>query len=417
MNIKGQYFKKDLQYYKFCFYGFLKNLRLFEPFLILFFLENNLSFLQIGVLYSIREITRSIFEIPAGIIADSVGRKKTMVSSFLFYIISFVAFYFAGCYFAFIIAIIIYSLGDAFRTGTHKAMIFDYLKIKGWEDQKVYYYGHTRSYSQLGSAISALLAGFLVFFTGSFRLIFLFSTIPYVLDLILIASYPKELNGSIARLKKGEITANFKKVFFDFVYSFKGLRVLKAVANLSVYTGYYRAMKDYLQPVLKTFALTLPVLVVFNEKQRASIIIGLIYFLIYLLTSYSSRNSGRFAEKFKSLGLPLNLTLTVGLIAGVLSGLFFKFDILILSIVFYIGIYIIENLRKPIGISYVTETINKDILATVLSAESQAHTLIAAILAPVIGFFADRFGLGFGLVSVSLLLILISPLVYINRRK
>lgn len=417
MNIKGQYFKKDLQYYKFCFYGFLKNLRLFEPFLILFFLENNLSFLQIGVLYSIREITRGIFEIPAGIIADSVGRKKTMVSSFLFYIISFVAFYFAGSYFAFIIAIIIYSLGDAFRTGTHKAMIFDYLKIKGWEDQKVYYYGHTRSYSQLGSAISALLAGFLVFFTGSFRLIFLFSIIPYILDLILIASYPKELNGSIARLKKGEITANFKKVFFDFVYSFKELRVLKAVANLSVHTGYYRAMKDYLQPVLKTFALTLPVLVVFNEKQRASIIIGLIYFLIYLLTSYSSRNSGRFAEKFKSLGLPLNLTLTVGLIAGVLSGLFFKFDILILSIVFYIGIYIIENLRKPIGISYVTETINKDILATVLSGESQVQTLIAAILAPVIGFFADRFGLGFGLVSVSLLLILISPLVFINRRK
>ena len=100
-----------------------------------------------------------------------------------------------------------------------------------------------------------------------------------------------------------------------------------------------------------------------------------------------------------------------------MSGLFFKFDILILSIIFYIGIYIIENLRKPIGISYVTETINKDILATVLSAESQAHTLIAAILAPVIGFFADRFGLGFGLVSVSLLLILISPLVFINRRK
>ncbi len=417
MGKKGQYFKKDLQYYKFCFYGFLKNLRLFEPFLILFFLENNLSFLQIGVLYSIREITRSIFEIPAGIIADSLGRKKTMVSCFVFYIISFVVFYISGNYTEFIVAMALYSLGDAFRTGTHKAMIFDYLKMKGWDDQKVYYYGHTRSYSQLGSAISALIAGFLVFFTGSFRLIFLFSTIPYVLDLILIASYPKELNGSIARLKKGEITANFKKVFFDFVYSFKELRVLKAVAILSVYTGYYRAMKDYLQPVLKTFALTLPVLVVFNEKQRASIIIGLIYFLIFLLTSYSSRNSGRFTEKFKSLGLPLNLTLTVGLIAGVLSGLFFKFDILILSIVFYIGIYIIENLRKPIGISYVTETINKDILATVLSAESQAHTLIAAILAPVIGFFADRFGLGFGLVSVSLLLILISPLVFINRRK
>ncbi len=31
-------FNKDLQFYKFCAYGFLKNLRFFEPFLMLFFL-------------------------------------------------------------------------------------------------------------------------------------------------------------------------------------------------------------------------------------------------------------------------------------------------------------------------------------------------------------------------------------------
>ena len=40
-------------------------------------------------------------------------------------------------------------------------MIFEYLKIKGWTEQKVHYYGHTRSYSQIGSAISSLIAGFI----------------------------------------------------------------------------------------------------------------------------------------------------------------------------------------------------------------------------------------------------------------
>ena len=416
MDKKGKNFEKDLQFYKFCFYGFLKNLRLFEPFLILFFLENNLSFLQIGVLYSIREITRSIFEIPAGIIADSIGRKKTMVSSFVFYIISFVAFYFSGGYTEFIIAMAFYSLGDAFRTGTHKAMIFDYLKTKDWEDQKVYYYGHTRSYSQLGSAVSALIAGFLVFFTGSFRLIFLFSTIPYVLDLILISSYPKELDGKIARFRKGKISANFKKVFFDFLYSFKEMKVLKAIVSLSLFTGYYKAVKDYLQPVLKTLALALPVFVLYEEKQRASVIIGITYFIIYLLTSYSSRNSGRFAEKFKSLNLPLNFTILAGLIFGSLSGLFFEMDLMLLSIAFFIGIYVIENLRKPIGISYVAEKINKDILATVLSAESQAHTLIAALIAPAIGIVADFFGIGYAIMLASLFLVFISPFFLLKKK-
>ena len=56
-------FNKDLQFYKFCSYGFLKNLRFFEPFLMLFFIEKGLSYLQIGVLYSIREIGVNILEI------------------------------------------------------------------------------------------------------------------------------------------------------------------------------------------------------------------------------------------------------------------------------------------------------------------------------------------------------------------
>ena len=82
-------FRKDIQYYKFCAYGFLKNLRFFEPFLILFFLEGNLSYLQIGVIYTIREVIRNIFEIPSGLAADVLGRRRTMITSFSLYIISF----------------------------------------------------------------------------------------------------------------------------------------------------------------------------------------------------------------------------------------------------------------------------------------------------------------------------------------
>ena len=140
-----QKFNKDLQYYKFCMYGFLKNLRFFEPFLILFFLEKGLSFFQIGTLYAIREITINILEIPTGIVADSLGRRRTMIFSFIAYIISFIIFYLSAKYLLFVIAILFFAFGDAFRTGTHKAMIFEYLKIKGWNDQKVHYYGHTRS--------------------------------------------------------------------------------------------------------------------------------------------------------------------------------------------------------------------------------------------------------------------------------
>lgn len=416
MNNQKQYFKKDLQYYKFCFYGFLKNLRLFEPFIILFFLENNLTFLQIGVLYSIREITRNVFEIPAGIISDSLGRKRTMIASFGLYIVSFVTYYFAQSYAAFIVAMIIYSFGDAFRTGTHKAMIFDYLKMNHWEDQKVYYYGHTRSWSQFGSAISALVAGFLVFFSGSYRMIFIYSALPYILDILLIASYPKELNGQIAGYNKKRIPERFKDVFHDFFSALINRRSLKSIANLSMFTGYYKAVKDYLQPVLQSFAISIPILIVWEEKQRTAVIIGIIYFFIYMLTSFSSRKSGSFSARFKFIFIPLNITLLGGFIFGLLSGILFEYQLIIIAVIAYIIIYLVENLRKPIGISYITENIDNRILATVLSAESQAHALVAAIVAPIIGFLADRFGVGYALAIISAMMILLAP-IYLARKK
>jgi MFS family permease len=150
MTGKNQRITRDLQFYKFCGYGFFKNLRLYEPFLLLFFLSQGLSFFQIGILYSLREITRNILEIPAGILADALGRRRTLIFSFTLYSVSFLVFYTGSSYGIFIAAMVLYALGDAFRTGTHKAMIFDYLKIHVWSDQNALYYGHTRSCSQFG---------------------------------------------------------------------------------------------------------------------------------------------------------------------------------------------------------------------------------------------------------------------------
>ena len=411
-----QSFTKDKQYYKFCAYGFLKNLRLFEPFLILFFLEAGLSFLEIGLLYSVREIMRNLLEMPAGILADSLGRRRTMISSFVFYIISFITFYYSYSYYFFMIAMVFYALGDAFRTGTHKAMIFDYLKINGWQGQKVHYYGHTRSWSQLGSASSALIAGALVFFSGEFRLIFIFSTIPYILDLINIASYPKILDGNRAKLSKKELMQSFWEVMKDFWESFSKMKTLKALVNLSMHSGFYRSIKDYLQEFIKVMALSLPLMLAYTENQRAAVLVGIIYFFIFLLSSRASRYSGKFASKFQYLSTPLNFSMLLSLIFGVLSGLFYANGYTGVSIVFFVTVFLIQNLRMPIGISYVTEIINKDILATVLSAESQTHSIIAALLAPLIGYLADAYGLGYALAGVSGLFLVLLPFVWLRNK-
>lgn len=409
-------FIKDIQYYKFCFYGFLKNLRFFEPFLILFFLEKDINYLQIGTLYAIREIFINILEIPSGIIADVFGRKRSLIFSFLFYIISFLVFYISSSFYLFILAMIFYAIGDAFRTGTHKAMIFDYLKIKGWKDQRTHYYGHTRSWSQLGSAVSSLIAALIVFYTGNFKSIFVFSTIPYFLDLLLISSYPKALDGNNIDLKTEKIKERLLKVLRDFIFSFKNIQILKAIANLSIHSGYHRAIKDYLQPVIQTFALSIPAILYLSENQRSALFVGVFYFFIYLLTSYTSLKAGKLKDKLKTIELALNYTMISGFILAFLSGVFYHYGFYFISIIFYVGIFLIENLRNPIGVAYVSELYHDDVLATALSANSQAKSIIAAIIAPLLGFLADQFGISIALSALGLIILIISPLFWAKKQ-
>ncbi|MCK5028205.1 MAG: MFS transporter [Bacteroidales bacterium] len=410
-------FDKDIQYYKFCFYGFLKNLRFFEPFLILFFLEKGITFLQIGTLYAIREILITILEIPSGVIADVFGRRKSLIFSFLFYIISFLIFFLSNNYFIYIIAILFYATGDAFRTGTHKAMIFTYLKIKGWGNQRAHYYGKTRSWSQMGSAISSLIAASIVFYSGNYKSIFIYSTIPYILDLVLITSYPKILDNKGIQFKWSQIIKKFREVITDFIFSFKNIQILKAVANLSSHSGFHKAIKDYLQPVIQTLALSIPIMLAFTEKQRSAILIGGFYFIIYLLTSYSSNKAGKLKDKLKSIELALNFTLYLGFIFALLSGIFFHNGFYFVSVLFYTGIYLVENIRNPIGVAYVSELYKDEVLATALSANSQAKSFIAALIAPIIGFLTDKFGIGIGLSVLALILIISTPLYLAKKKK
>ncbi len=393
-------FERDIQYYKFCAYGFLKDLRFFDPFLLLMFLEKGLGFLQIGSLYAVREVLINIMEIPSGVMADALGRRRTMVMSFIAYILSFEVFFFAKGYAPFVLAMAVFAFGDAFRTGTHKAMIFDYLMLKGWADQKTHYYGHTRSWSQRGAALSSLIAAGLVFWRGDYAIVFLATIVPYVLDLFLMLSYPAVLDGP-RHAARGAIKDEFLHVMKAFASSFKDLFVLKAIGNQALYTGYYKATKDYLQPLLQGLALSFPLLVGVADKERTALIVGLVYFVLYLLTSYASRSSGRFSEYFPGLASPLNLTLGLGIGLGLLSGVAYALGLAALAVFLYLGIYIVENLRKPMGIAYVTELMNQDALATALSAESQAETLFAALIALALGFFAEAFGPGLGIVITS----------------
>ena len=399
----GEPFARNIQYYKFCAYGFLKNLRFYEPFLMLFFLEKGLSFAQIGALYATREVFINIMEVPSGLLADTLGRRLTMLVSFVAYVVAFLVFYAAVDVWVLFVAMVAYAFGDAFRTGTHKAMIFDYLTMQGWSHLRTHYYGHTRAWSQRGAAISALIAGGLVFWHRSYAPIFLFTIIPSTLDLLLVMSYPRALDGPRHTSTK-TVRDEFAGVLRSLVASMRNPAAIRAISNQALYSGYYKACKDYLQPMLRALALTLPVLVSLANQERTAVMTGIVYSLLYAATAIASSRSGKLADWSSSgLARPLNTTLLVGIGLGLASGAFHYLGAPVIAVVLYFGIYVLENLRKPMGITYVSERMNQDSLASALSVESQAETLFAAVIALLLGVLSSLFGLGIGIMLVSAL--------------
>ncbi len=401
---------KDLQYYKFCLYGFFKNLRFFDAFLVLFFLEKGVGYLEIGLLYGTREIAIMLMEIPSGFIADALGRRRTLIASFAFYILSFLAFFFSSNIALLFGAMLLYAIGDAFRTGVHKAMIFQYLKTNGWANQKVNYYGHTRSWSQVGSAFSALIAGVIVFFGGAISEVFLWSVIPYLFDVVLIASYPKWLDGEVKTHHLDTVKARFLEVWKSFVISLKHKSTLTALLSTSLFSGYYSAIKDYIQPMIKTMALAVPVISYLEDDQKTAFLVGIIYFGLYLLTALASRLSGRITSLFSNSLTPMNVSLLAGLGAGIVFLSFHYIGFYTMPIVGFVVVMMIENMRKPLGIALIAELSEDEAMASVLSVTSQAKSLIAAILAALTGLAADLWGLNTGIILISALLLVLYPL-------
>ncbi len=401
-------------FWRFAAYGFLKNLRLFEPFLILFFREQGLTFFQIGVLYTVRELTTNLLDIPTGVLADTVGRRVTMVLSMLTYILSFAIFTLTSSFYPFALAMFLYGLGDALRSGTHKALILAYLRMRGWSHLKVEYYGGTRSWSQRGSALNVLLAAILVFFTRTYRWVFALSAIPYIINLLNLATYPAKLDELVKRGKRREGKWGIISLF-SFVRSPDYLR---ALMNSSLYVGLFKGTKDYLQPVLKALALSFPLFLYIGGERRTAVAVGIVYGVIYVLNSVASENSYRLKSALRGReGLAINLTYALGSAAVMGAGITFHLSITWLAVLMFLLLYVVQNLRMPITLSYITGTVPEEKVATALSVESSARTLYAAILSPILGLLADHFGVGVALAVVGAFTFLLTPLVSVRDRE
>jgi MFS family permease len=388
---------------RFSLYGFLKNQQYYDYFLLLAFRQMGLSYFVIGLLIAFRELMINLLEIPTGGVADLCGRRRSMIFSFVAYIFSFIIFGISGlaasasggppgAFVPFLLsAMFFFAVGEAFRTGTHKALIFSWLRLQGRTDERTKVYGYTRSWSKIGSAVSVLIASAIVLATNQFFYVFFFSTIPYLLNIINFLGYPREID---CRQEDKTTLRDIAHHLRDtLMITVRQASLRRLVLESMGFEGFFKASKDYLQPILMAAALPLTAALFadfeLSDTQKSVFLIGPIYFLLFVLSAFASRNAYRLilhsghedktARHLWGICVLIFLMLLPAMVLGIHG----------IMISGFVALYILQNLWRPVLISRFDAHSDEAKGATILSVESQAKTLSTMILAPLLGLAID----------------------------
>jgi MFS family permease len=379
--------------FRFSLYGFLKNQQYYDPFLMLILLqEKGLSFTMVGVLFGFRELATAVLEVPSGAVADLFGRRRSMLLSFGAYVVSFVAFALGDSVAWLFAAMALFAVGEAFRTGTHKAMILHWLRLEGREAGKTRTYGYTRSWSKVGSFVSMPIAVAVVLVGGRLGWpmsgVFWFCLVPYAIAMVNFLGYPRELEGEReGRATLREVRIHLYRSLREAVRNARLRRVL--VESMGYESVHKVVTRYYVQPAVAVLAGGLPVFLSLGEQGRTAVLIGLVHLPLYLAAVPAARKAHVVARRLGGesgaarrlwvVTAALFLAVTAAL-AGGLYGL---------AVAGFVAATLLQNVWRPITVSRVDNETESSAGATMMSIESQVRSVGAMILAPAVGYLVD----------------------------
>jgi len=392
---------------RFCLYSVLKNFRFFEAFFILFLLADRpiggigLTYTQIGLVVGYQKLLTAILEIPGGVLTDRWGRRRALVSCFGCYCVAFVLY--AACGLGgwgltlvlVYVAQTVFGIGEALRTGSHKAIMLDWLELSGGLGQATHVVSLTRFFSKTTSGLSAIAGGGLLYLTGSFVWLFAAASLPAAAGVVLMLSYPRALEGELTRSPHlhGDVSW-----FGQFRNLWATSGILFLLAQSVVFESQVKLAQHYIQPYLKTGLGAHDITVV---GGAGALLIGLYYMVQDVfggLASICSVSLGRmFGSPMRALRIIYVVTAVV--CAALVLSLFGSW--LIAGVVGFVLLGALQNARRPLFIAEFNNVMDKPQRATTLSIESLARNAAYGLLAPVTGLTADNYGLPWVMVVIA----------------
>lgn len=355
--------------YKVGLIHFFSTLYFYLPVLTIYYQRRGLNFLQINSLWGIITATIFLAEIPTGVIADKIGRKKSIVIALVLQLVGEIAFIFAQSYLHFILISIIAGLGFAFQSGCIQALVYDSLKESGKEKDMAKASGLTGAFYQSGHILGAIFSSLIVANLEPSRI-----TLAIILTAISVAmALGVSLLIKEPKLDYVHSEESPLKIVKESIKLIRTNQSLKRIVWLGVLTtpfvGYLR---NFHPPY-------------FQAAEVPSVWLGLSLGIGGILAALSSKYAYKFEAVFGVAKGMLLATLIPGLVY-LLMALTLGPALAVLLFVFNFGFM---NVQEPLLADYYNRHIRSEIRATALSTINMISSLYIALMGLVIGWAAD----------------------------
>ena len=321
-----------------------------------------------------------IFQIPAALLIDIIGRKKSMLLGNLSNVVYILLVLLSDSLFDLIIAEIFASiafslkdvsdlslLNESIPQASTKSRIFAKLTSKGLS-----------GYFILNS-ISLMISGFLYTINGYLPIII--SLCIVILSFLIstafidpISENIKENNDKLKKSKKDNVKETFKTSIQDLINSFKYILSSKRLRSLILFSSIMYGVIT----VLASYQVSL-----LEEIGLPASVIGIIVAFLEITASISSKKQEQFHNKFSNKSLSvLGITVSLACILAGFAG-YINNNIYIVSIIAIFALtvkYIVVGIYQILIDKYYRNFTNEDIDSKIFSAKSLFNSISSTIL-------------------------------------
>lgn len=335
--------------------------RFFVPVLALFYVASQVTLPQFGIIMAVFALTTLILEIPSGIAADLLGKRRTLIIARACYLAEVILLAFTNGFWPLLIAKVISGVGVSMSSGTNSALLYDTLRRSFKEHKHLEIKGTQETITYVSQAVFFITGAWL--FTLSPKLPAKLSLIPLGLGLLLTF------------FLKEPYKPNRHLVFATF-----GRHLGESVSYLKRHR-YVRYLVFYAMPLTAAITILLSLSsAYFKEISIPVWFIGIVAFAMSLATAYAASRAHKLE---KQLGERLSLRIIP--VALIIATLLLALTLPYVGVIFYILLVLTQGFLIVIIDNYVNKHIETSHRTTMLSIKNLFASLAVVLLFPLIG--------------------------------